>query len=116
MMKALGSPPAPDSDVDRTVAELVPQEKSQTPKRKQGSERVMSCPPHCDHSASLPSDIIVEMKVFFFVLVLCPAVLCNNNISFVILFSFFFFPHYVTQFTVKSRVCLTRMLESPCNK
>lgn len=93
MMKALGSPPAPDSDVDRTVAELVPQEKSQTPKRKQGSERVMSCPPHCDHSASLPSDIIVEMKVFlfiFFVLVLCPAVLCNN-ISFVILF-FFFFP------------------------
>lgn len=95
MMKALGSPPAPDSDVDRTVAELVPQEKSQTPKRKQGSERVMSCPPHCDHSASLPSDIIVEMKVFlfiFFVLVLCPAVLCNNNISFVILFSFFFFP------------------------
>lgn len=95
MMKALGSPPAPDSDVDRTVAELVPQEKSQTPKRKQGSERVMSCPPHCDHSASLPSDIIVEMKVFFFffffVLVLCPAVLCNNNISFVILFSFFFF-------------------------
>lgn len=96
MMKALGSPPAPDSDVDRTVAELVPQEKSQTPKRKQGSERVMSCPPHCDHSASLPSDIIVEMKVFFFlfffVLVLCPAVLCNNNISFVILFSFFFSP------------------------
>lgn len=68
MMKALGSPPAPDSDVDRTVAELVPQEKSQTPKRKQGSERVMSCPPHCDHSASLPSDIIVEMKVFFFFL------------------------------------------------
>lgn len=67
-MKALGSPPAPDSDVDRTVAELVPQEKSQTPKRKQGSERVMSCPPHCDHSASLPSDIIVEMKVFFFFL------------------------------------------------
>uniref|UniRef100_A0A3P8P1P8 Codanin-1 C-terminal domain-containing protein n=2 Tax=Astatotilapia calliptera TaxID=8154 RepID=A0A3P8P1P8_ASTCA len=62
VMKALGSPPAPDSDVDRTVAELVPQEKSQTPKRKQGSERVMSCPPHCDHSASLPSDIIVEMK------------------------------------------------------
>lgn len=96
MMKALGSPPAPDSDVDRTVAELVPQEKSQTPKRKQGSERVMSCPPHCDHSASLPSDIIVEMKVFFFgffcVLVLCPAVLCNNNISFVILFSLFFSP------------------------
>lgn len=113
MMKALGSPPAPDSDVDRTVAELVPQEKSQTPKRKQGSERVMSCPPHCDHSASLPSDIIVEMKVFLFiflcVLVLCPAVLCKCSF-------FFFFPHYVTQFTVKSRVCLTRMLESPCNK
>lgn len=67
-MKALGSPPAPDSDVDRTVVELVPQEKSLTPKRKQGSEseRVMSCPPHCDHSASLPSDILVEMKVFLF--------------------------------------------------
>lgn len=65
VMKTLGSPAVPDStDVDRVVVELVPREKLQSPKRKQGSEseRVMCCPPHCDHSASLPSDILVEIK------------------------------------------------------
>ncbi|XP_069392478.1 codanin-1 [Paralichthys olivaceus] len=65
VMKALGSPAAPDSgDVERAVVELVAQEQSTTPKRKQGSERVLSCPPHCSHSASLPSDILIEMKEF----------------------------------------------------
>ncbi|XP_031165955.1 codanin-1 [Sander lucioperca] len=63
VMKAVGSPVAPDSrDVEGAMLELVTQEKSTTPKRKQGSERVRSCPPHCNHSASLPSDIIIEMK------------------------------------------------------
>ncbi|XP_035024683.2 codanin-1 [Hippoglossus stenolepis] len=63
VMKALGSPAAPDSgDVERAVVELVAQEQSTTPKRKQGSERVISCPPQCSHSASLPSDILIEMK------------------------------------------------------
>ncbi|XP_069008808.1 codanin-1 [Embiotoca jacksoni] len=62
VMKALSSPAAPDSaDVDRAVVEL---EQSTTPKRKQGSEseRVTSCPPHCKHGASLPSDVLVEIK------------------------------------------------------
>ncbi|XP_023127800.2 codanin-1 isoform X1 [Amphiprion ocellaris] len=65
VMKALSSPVAPDSaDVDRAVVELVTQEQSTTPKRTQGSEseRVTSCPPHCNHSASRPSDILIEMK------------------------------------------------------
>ncbi|CAB1433750.1 unnamed protein product [Pleuronectes platessa] len=59
VMKAVGSPAAPDSG---DVVELVAQEQSTTPKRKQGSERVISCPPHCSHSALLPSDILIEMK------------------------------------------------------
>ncbi|XP_041669241.1 codanin-1 isoform X2 [Cheilinus undulatus] len=59
VMKAVGSPPVPDSG---DVVELVIQEQSTTPKRKQGSERVTSCPPHCSHSASLPSDVLIEMK------------------------------------------------------
>ena len=64
MMKALGSPVAPDSgDVERAVVELVAQEPSSTPKRRQGSERVFSCPLHCNHSASLPSEVLIEMKV-----------------------------------------------------
>uniref|UniRef100_A0A8C2Z5A7 Codanin 1 n=1 Tax=Cyclopterus lumpus TaxID=8103 RepID=A0A8C2Z5A7_CYCLU len=47
------------------VMKAVGGEPSTTPKRKQGSERATSCPPHCNHSASLPSDIIIEMKVFY---------------------------------------------------
>ncbi|XP_049918342.1 codanin-1 [Epinephelus moara] len=63
VMKAAGSPAAPDSrDAEGAVVELVTQEQATTPKRKQGSERVTSCPPHCNHSASLPSDILIEMK------------------------------------------------------
>ncbi|KAK9533940.1 hypothetical protein VZT92_009026 [Zoarces viviparus] len=65
VMKAVGGPVAPDSrDVEGAAAlELVSKDEPSTaPKRKQGGERVTSCPPHCDHSASLPSDIIVEMK------------------------------------------------------
>ncbi|CAK6965964.1 codanin-1 [Scomber scombrus] len=60
VVKALGSPVAADSgDVGGAVVEL---EQSTTPKRKQGSERVTSCPPDCNHSASLPSDVLIMMK------------------------------------------------------
>ncbi|XP_051251227.1 codanin-1 [Dicentrarchus labrax] len=62
VMKAVGSPVAPDSGDVGAVVELVTQEQSTTPKRKQGSDRVTSCPPHCKHSASLPSDILIEIK------------------------------------------------------
>ncbi|XP_034714445.1 codanin-1 isoform X2 [Etheostoma cragini] len=63
VLKAVGSPVAPDSrDVEGAVLELVTQEQLTTPKRKQGSERMRFCPPHCNHSAPLPSDIIIEMK------------------------------------------------------
>ncbi|XP_077588033.1 codanin-1 isoform X1 [Stigmatopora nigra] len=33
-----------------------------TPKRKQGGTRLMSCPPCCTHSASLPSDVLIDIK------------------------------------------------------
>ncbi|XP_034419531.1 codanin-1 [Cyclopterus lumpus] len=66
VMKAVGGVPvAPDSREAEGGATLEPvtkEEPSTTPKRKQGSERATSCPPHCNHSASLPSDIIIEMK------------------------------------------------------
>ncbi|XP_070776461.1 codanin-1 [Enoplosus armatus] len=63
VMKAVGSPVASDSgDAEGVAVELVNQEQSTTPKRKQGSERVTSCLPQCSHSASLPSDILIEMK------------------------------------------------------
>ncbi|XP_070836142.1 codanin-1 [Chaetodon trifascialis] len=63
VMKAVGSPVAPDSgDLEGAVVELVSQEQATTPKRKQGSERAVSCPPQCSHSASLPSDVLIEMK------------------------------------------------------
>ncbi|XP_047467930.1 codanin-1 [Mugil cephalus] len=63
VMKALGSPVAPDAaDADRAVVELVAQAQATTPKRKQGSENATSCPPHCDHSAPLPSDVLIEIK------------------------------------------------------
>ncbi|XP_068437178.1 codanin-1 [Clinocottus analis] len=63
VMKAVGGSPAPDSrdTAAEAALELVTKE-STTPRRKQGSERATSCPLHCDHSASLPSDIIIEMK------------------------------------------------------
>ncbi|XP_068194538.1 codanin-1 [Antennarius striatus] len=59
VMKASGIPVAPDSVNLDTVVEL---EQSNTPKRKQGSERTPSCPPHCNHKAPLPSDVLIEMK------------------------------------------------------
>lgn len=63
MMKDVGSTAAPDPrDFDEAVVEMVTQ--STTPRRKQGSEKVASCPPHCSHNASLPSDILVEIKVY----------------------------------------------------
>ncbi|XP_057716347.1 codanin-1 isoform X2 [Corythoichthys intestinalis] len=33
-----------------------------TPKRKQGGARLMSCLPCCTHSASLPSDVLIDIK------------------------------------------------------
>ncbi|XP_017276948.1 codanin-1 isoform X2 [Kryptolebias marmoratus] len=63
VMKVLGSPVASDSvDVESIVAEVVNPEESTTPKKKQGSDKVMSCPPLCKHSSSLPSDILIEIK------------------------------------------------------
>ncbi|XP_041828654.1 codanin-1 [Melanotaenia boesemani] len=61
VMKALGSPGAPEfGEVDRAAVELVTQEQTTTPKK--GIERAMSCPSQCDHSASLPSDVLIEIK------------------------------------------------------
>ncbi|XP_071381513.1 codanin-1 [Centroberyx affinis] len=63
VMKALASPAAPDSgDVEGVGDVLAAQEQPITPKRKQGSERVTACPPDCGHTASLPSDILIEIK------------------------------------------------------
>uniref|UniRef100_A0A665VAA8 Codanin 1 n=1 Tax=Echeneis naucrates TaxID=173247 RepID=A0A665VAA8_ECHNA len=63
VIKTLGSPGAPDlGDVERAVVRLATQE-STTPKKKPGSERMTSCPPHCKHSSSLPSDVLIEIKV-----------------------------------------------------
>ncbi|XP_029349400.1 codanin-1-like [Echeneis naucrates] len=62
VIKTLGSPGAPDlGDVERAVVRLATQE-STTPKKKPGSERMTSCPPHCKHSSSLPSDVLIEIK------------------------------------------------------
>ncbi|XP_029973279.1 codanin-1 [Salarias fasciatus] len=65
VMKALGSPPASDpADVDRPAAEAVPRDRPAAPKRKQENEgeTSTSCPPSCDHGASRPSDILIEIK------------------------------------------------------
>lgn len=64
MMKTLGSPLVPDArDVAEAVVGLVTQDQATTPKRKQGSVRAASCHPDCTHSAPLPSDVLIEMKV-----------------------------------------------------
>lgn len=64
MMKATESPVAPDSaDSEEVAGGLATLEQSTTPKRKAGRETAASCPPHCTHSASLPSDMLIEMKV-----------------------------------------------------
>lgn len=63
-MKALGGPAAPDPGVlVEAVVGLVTQDQLTTPKRKQGSAGVASCHLDCTHSAALPSDILIEMKV-----------------------------------------------------
>lgn len=55
---------APDSaDSEEAAGGLVPLEQSTTPKRKAGHVTAASCPPQCTHSASLPSDMLIEMKV-----------------------------------------------------
>lgn len=67
-MKEVGGPPALDlSDIREAVLDVVREERSTTPKRKQGSERMASCPLDCTHDAPLPSDIFIEMKVCSFV-------------------------------------------------
>ncbi|KAM3870947.1 LOW QUALITY PROTEIN: codanin-1 [Diretmus argenteus] len=58
--KALASLAAPD--VEGVGVEFATQEQPTTSRRKPGGERVTSCPPDCSHNASLPSDILVEMK------------------------------------------------------
>ncbi|XP_024139248.1 codanin-1 [Oryzias melastigma] len=60
VMKALGSP----DSVNVSGAEVDPiaQDRPVGPKKKPGSERAMICPPGCDHSAALPSDVLIEMK------------------------------------------------------
>lgn len=64
VMKTFGSPQLPDArDPPETVVGVVTQDQAATPKRKQGSVRAASCPPDCTHSAPLPSDILIEMKV-----------------------------------------------------
>lgn len=63
-MKAMETPVAPDSeDSGEAAGGLVALEQSTTPKRKAGRETAASCPPHCNHSAALPSDMLIEMKV-----------------------------------------------------
>lgn len=67
-MKEVGGPPALDlGAIGEAVVGVVREERSTTPKRKQGSERAASCPPDCTHDAPLPSDIFIEMKVCSFV-------------------------------------------------
>ncbi|XP_014871855.1 codanin-1 [Poecilia latipinna] len=56
--KALCGPLAVDAD--SAVVELVRQGQMNTPRKKQ--ERAMSCPPLCKHNASLPSDVLIEIK------------------------------------------------------
>ncbi|KAK7904444.1 hypothetical protein WMY93_017051 [Mugilogobius chulae] len=54
---------SPDSgDTDSAADELVAQGKVTTPKRKQGNDRVVTCPPHCSHDVPLPSDVMIEIK------------------------------------------------------
>lgn len=63
VMKVLSSSVASDNgDPDGVMDELIALGKTATPKRKQANERVATCPPHCDHKAPLPSDIMIEMK------------------------------------------------------
>ncbi|KAM9708752.1 codanin-1 [Menidia menidia] len=63
VMKALGSPVAPESaGVGVAAVEATAQEQTTSPKKKQAGERVLSCPPQCDHSAPLPSDVLIEVK------------------------------------------------------
>ncbi|KAL6105341.1 cdan1 [Pungitius sinensis] len=64
VMKTLAGPVAPDSrDIEAAALEpLTKEEHSTAPKTKRGSERVTSCPPQCSHGASLPSDVLIEMK------------------------------------------------------
>ncbi|XP_055016299.1 codanin-1 isoform X2 [Boleophthalmus pectinirostris] len=59
VVKALSSD---SGDVDSAADDLVSQGKLMTPKRKQANERMATCPPHCTHNVSLPSDVMIEIK------------------------------------------------------
>lgn len=64
VMKGLGSPVASDCvGVNGFATELVNSEESTPPKKKQGGDRLLSCPPLCKHNTSQPSDILIEIKV-----------------------------------------------------
>lgn len=60
-MKEAAAPPV--SDLGEVGEDAAREERSNTPRRKQGSERAASCPPDCSHNAPLPSDVFIEMKV-----------------------------------------------------
>uniref|UniRef100_A0A3P9IDF1 Codanin 1 n=1 Tax=Oryzias latipes TaxID=8090 RepID=A0A3P9IDF1_ORYLA len=63
VMKALGSPGASESvDVSGAEVDLVSRDQSVGPKRKAGGEQARACPPGCDHSVPLPSDVLIEVK------------------------------------------------------
>lgn len=64
VMKEVGGLPALDlNDIGEAAVDVVREERSTTPKRKQGRESAASCPLDCTHDAPLPSDIFIEMKV-----------------------------------------------------
>uniref|UniRef100_A0A668AKA7 Codanin 1 n=1 Tax=Myripristis murdjan TaxID=586833 RepID=A0A668AKA7_9TELE len=64
VMRALASPVSPVlGDVEGVGDELATQEQPVTPKRKQECQKVTTCPADCRHTAPLPSDILIEIKV-----------------------------------------------------
>lgn len=75
VMKEVGGPPALD------LCDVVREERATTPKRKNGSQRVASCPPDCPHAAPLPSDVLIETKVCSFVATTWPRLLAEANVD-----------------------------------
>ncbi|KAM8833234.1 codanin-1 [Synchiropus picturatus] len=62
IMKSLGSSTAAESSTVAEPLDSGSQGQNTTPKRKQRSEQVLSCPPSCGHSAPLPSDVLIQIK------------------------------------------------------
>lgn len=75
MMKEVGGPPALD------LCDVVREERAIAPKRKQGGQRAASCPPDCPHTAPLPSDVFIEMKVCSFVATTRPQLLAEAKVG-----------------------------------